>query len=374
MSKEISKIFNALKKESRSIRNIGKILGEGPFSQVREIIMDNGKIFAGKIIEKNNDQNSTEEVEEFHNSLNGLNFINVIRNTSYRLNNKRYDFILMDKAPLRDIGKLNGLFYHYNLLKLIYNPFDEFFGDNLLRFYTKQIINALEILDRNYYVHNDIKPQNILVSFNLTVKLTDFILLRKVKDQQTTIPGGTKGYLSPEFYINRQVDSEVARKQDYFALGAILYFLKYGEQMLKYNNYNDQIMIADEIIDLLEKKRDDIKSGKMSDKEFINFLCSLIEYKPEDRPCFEEIYRNIWLNKNLKQIKNIKSVNHYVEEKMIMELQKSDFLIKIEKEIEQDLNSENENEPKSKENKIIKNSIKKRKNKQSRFIFKKKIN
>jgi len=208
----------------------------------------------------------------------------------------------------------------------------------------------------------------------LTVKLTDFILLRKVKDQQTTIPGGTKGYLSPEFYINRQVDSEVARKQDYFALGAILYFLKYGEQMLKYNNYNDQIMIADEIIDLLEKKRDDIKSGKMSDKEFINFLCSLIEYKPEDRPCFEEIYRNIWLNKNLKQIKNIKSVNHYVEEKMIMELQKSDFLIKIEKEIEQDLNSENENEPKSKENKIIKNSIKKRKNKQSRFIFKKKIN
>jgi len=374
MSKEISKIFNALKKESRYIRNIGKILGKGPFSQVREIIMDNGKIFAGKIIEKNNDQNSTEEEEKFHNSLNGLNFINIIRNTSYRLNNKRYDFILMDKAPLKDIAKLNGFFYHYNLLKLIYNPFDEFFGDNLLRFYTKQIINALEILDRNYYVHNDIKPQNILVSFNLTVKLTDFILLRKVKDQQTTIPGGTKGYLSPEFYINRQVDSEVARKQDYFALGAILYFLKYGEQMLKYNNYNDQIMIADEIIDLLEKKRDDIKSGKMSDKEFINFLCSLIEYKPEDRPCFEEIYRNIWLNKNLKQIKNIKSVNHYVEEKMIMELQKSDFLIKIEKEIEQDLNSENENEPKSKENKIIKNSIKKRKNKQSRFIFKKKIN
>ena len=142
--------------------------------------------------------------------------------------------------------------------------------------------------------------------------------------------------------------------------------------MLKYNYKNEKIMIADEIIKLLEKNRDNIKSGKLSDGEFINFICSLIEYKPEDRPYFEEIYRNIWLNNNSEQINNIHSINQGEEEKMIIELQKSDFLIKKENE----QNSNIQNEQKNKENKNIKkDSNKKTKNnKLCRFRFKKRIN
>ena len=196
--------------------------------------------------------------------------------------------------------------------------------------------------------------------------------LRKVKDTQTRIPGGTPGYLSPEFYINKEVDSEIARKQDYFALGATLYFLKYGEPLLKYNGNNEDILIANEIVDLLVEKRDNIKLEKMSDGEFINFLCSLIQFKPENRPYFEEIYRSIWLNQNSEQINNILSFNQGREDKLIIELQKSDFLIKKEK----DLNSENENRQKSKDNKNIKKDIvkKKKNNKLCRFRFKKRIN
>ena len=131
-------------------------------------------------------------------------------------------------------------------------------------------------------------------------------------------------------------------------------------------------MIADEIIKLLEQKRDKIKSEKMSDREFINFLCSLIEYKPDDRPNFEEIYRNIWLNNNLEQINNIHSINQGEEGKIIMELQKSDFFTKKEKG--QNLNLKNEQ--KSKENKNIKKDIEKKKknNKLCRFRFIKRIN
>ena len=131
-------------------------------------------------------------------------------------------------------------------------------------------------------------------------------------------------------------------------------------------------MIADEIVDLLEQKRDNIKLGKMSDEEFINFLCSLIQFNPEDRPSFEEIYRNIWLNKNSEIINNIYSINQRREDKLIMELQKSDFLIKKEK----DFNSENENRQKSKDNIFIKkDTVKKKKNnKLCRFRFKKRIN
>ena len=42
-------------------------------------------------------------------------------------------------------------------MKLIYETFDEHLGDNLLRFYSKQIVDELEILNRYNYVHFDLK-------------------------------------------------------------------------------------------------------------------------------------------------------------------------------------------------------------------------
>ena len=365
--------FEIIRRENEEIQSIGHSLGKGGFGIVREVII-NKKVYAGKLIEKNKGQQSEEK--KYGIILRGKNIININKIISSKIGLKEYDLIIMEKASLRDLGKISEFFHKNNLLKTIYNPFEEVLEDNLLRFYLKQIINALELLDRNYYVHNDIKPQNILITYNLIIKLTDFGLLRKVQNNETNIPGGTPGYLSPEYYINRKVESEVARKQDYFALGSTLYFLKYGEHMLKYKKGNDanMILLADEIVKLLEQNRDYIKSKKSSDGEFINFLCSLIEYKPEDRPFFEEIYRNIWLNNNSEQINNIHSINQGEEEKLIMELQKSDFLIKKEKEIENYLKSENENEQKIKKN-IKKDTIKRKKNnKLYRFRFKKLIN
>ena len=329
------RIFETFKIKNKDIKRIGKHLGKGGFGEVKEILMDNNKLFAGKLIEKKKRQKAKEE--EYGINIRGKNIVNINKIMSNNVDGKDYLLIIMEKCILRDLGTLNNFFCDKNLLKTINKPFYETLGDNLLRFYTKQIINALELLNRNYYVHNDIKPQNILIGDNLTLKLTDFGLLRKVQDKPTIIPGGTSGYLSPEYYINKEVNSEIARKQDYFALGSTLYFLKYGKKMLNpgiYNN-NDKIIISDEIIKLLEQNRDNIKSGKTSDGEFIKFLCSLIEFKPEDRMCFEEIYRNIWLNNNSKQINNIHSIHQREEEKLIMELQKSDFLILKEKENEQ---------------------------------------
>ena len=356
------RIFEKFKIGNQNIKQIDKVLGKGAFGEVRVIIMNNKK-YAGKLIEKK--KNKKSEEEEYGTILRGKNFINISKVLSREIDEKFYDLIIMEKANFRDSGQLIDSLYQKKLNK-IYYPFDEVLGDNLLRFYSKQIINALNLIDTNYFIHNDIKPQNILITNDLIVKLTDYSFLTKVKDQETIIiPGGTPGYFSPEFYINKEVDSEVARKQDYFALGSTLYFLKYGKLMLRYNeNKKEKILNADEIIKLLEQERDKIKSGKISDREFINFLCSLVEYKPEDRPCFEEIYRNIWLNKNSEQINNIHSINIGEEKRIIYELQKSDFLNK------------KENEQKSEENKNIKKDPfkKKKNNKLCRFRFKKRIN
>lgn len=148
------------------------------------------------------------------------------------------------------------------------------------------------------------------------------------------IPGGTPGYLSPEYYQERNVPFNVAKKQDYFAFGSTLFFLKYGKEMLPYNEYQDDLMTSDYIIDLLQRAVDLIQSKEiLCDKDFKKFLCSLIKYDPNERPNFEEIYRNKWVNKNVQEINKIYDINNQNEEKLIMELNKSDFLITKKKEL-----------------------------------------
>ncbi len=140
----------------------------------------------------------------------------------------------------------------------------------------------------------------------MMLKLSDFSLLRKPEDMKVKnntknvkIPGGTTGYLTPEYYQNKIVPLYIAKKQDYFALGATLYKLKYMKDMLPYKKYKDNLMTAEFIIELLQRAINVIQSKtNTTDKDFVFFLCSLIKYDPNERPNFEEIYRNKWVNKN----------------------------------------------------------------------------
>ena len=336
-------------KDSNDFTDVGKLLGKGAFGEVRDIKFRN-KTMAGKLIERENSDQQSEE-EKVGSNLRGQNIIKINKIYTKEIDGKTYDLIIMEKAVLRDLGKLNEFYHRHNLLKLInnkiYYPFDESMGNNLLRFYSMQIINALEVLDRNDYIHYDIKPENLLITINLIIKLSDFSLITKaIEGQLTKIPGGTLGYVSPEYYIERNVSSEDAKKQDYFALGSTLFFLKFGEHMLKYKKSENRVVNSDKIIELLQQNIAIIKSQKLSDKGFIDFICSLIQYKPKDRPSFENIYRNKWLNKDSDKINTVFSAFENDEEKLIMELQKLDFLIRKEEEFNEEINNNNLNEKK----------------------------
>ena len=77
----------------------------------------------------------------------------------------------------------------------------------------------------------------------------------------------------------------------------------------------------------IEKARHMIKCQKYQDKDFTEFLFNLIQFKSNDRLNFEEIKRNKWLNKNTNIIKKIKYMNLTDEDSIILELQKSDFIV-----------------------------------------------
>jgi serine/threonine protein kinase len=80
-------------------------------------------------------------------------------------------------------------------------------------------------------VHRDVSPQNVLVGFDGTVKLSDFGIAKALGYGARTRTGDVKGkvpYMSPEQALGDPVD----RRSDIFALGSVLYECISGRRML----------------------------------------------------------------------------------------------------------------------------------------------
>ena len=75
-------------------------------------------------------------------------------------------------------------------------------GENAGSFFFRQLIDALEYLQSKQVAHLDLKPQNILVSNDLTLKLTDFGISRNVRTDRLPKYCGTRGYMAPEIVGN----------------------------------------------------------------------------------------------------------------------------------------------------------------------------
>ena len=335
--KSYDPIFENFKESHKDIEKFGKKLGVGAFGEVREVLIDN-KIYAAKLVEK-----ERRDIID-HERLMGPNIIKIIKILEKKIDNKYYDLFIMEKAVFKDLGTLFLHIFLKNLLKLINSPFYEVCSDNILRFFSRQIVLGLETLNRNNLIHFDIKPENLLITTGLTIKISDFSFLKFLKNDENTdlkIPGGTNGYISPEYFNRDKISAIVGKKQDYFALGSTIYFLKYFKRMIRYKIKKAQekdtpinLLNKTHVLDALERSKASIISSPFTDDDLTQFLCGLTEYNPEKRYNFEQIYRNKWLNKNKKQISNISST--YLEgdeEKLMVELVKSNFLIQKKNEI-----------------------------------------
>jgi tRNA A-37 threonylcarbamoyl transferase component Bud32 len=84
-------------------------------------------------------------------------------------------------------------------------------------------------------VHRDVSPQNILVSFDGSVKVVDFGIAKAADQATVTRSGVLKGkysYMSPEQAAGQRVDC----RSDVFALGVVLYELITQTRLFKRSN------------------------------------------------------------------------------------------------------------------------------------------
>ncbi|MEZ4613441.1 MAG: serine/threonine-protein kinase, partial [Caldilineaceae bacterium] len=91
--------------------------------------------------------------------------------------------------------------------------------------WTEQILTGLEAIHQAQIIHNDIKPQNVLVDVRDEAKLVDFGTSRRIEDVWVwTRRQGTEAYWAPEVAF----DSRRSFVSDIYSVGVMLYEMVTG--------------------------------------------------------------------------------------------------------------------------------------------------
>lgn len=100
---------------------------------------------------------------------------------------------------------------------------------------TIQVASALDFAHRHGIIHRDVKPANILITDDNTVKVADFGIAKAVMSQdmtQTSVTLGTARYISPEQAEGHPPDG----RSDLYSLAVVLYEMMCGQAPFEADN------------------------------------------------------------------------------------------------------------------------------------------
>lgn len=191
-----------------------KVIGKGSFGKVMQVRKkDTNKIYALKAIRKSYIVSKSEVTHTL-----------AERTVLARVDNP---FIVPLKFSFQSPEKLYLVLAFINGGELFYHLQKEGrFDLSRARFYTAELLCALETLHSLNVIYRDLKPENILLDYQGHIALCDFGLCKlNMQDQdKTNTFCGTPEYLAPELLLGQGYSKVV----DWWTLGVLLYEMLTG--------------------------------------------------------------------------------------------------------------------------------------------------
>ncbi|CAG7564576.1 unnamed protein product [Fusarium equiseti] len=287
---------------SGKYNRIGSI-GKGAFAVVHRVTSKyDGLPYAAKEIEKRRFIKNgvlDQKVENEMKIMQKVQHPHIVRYMEHFEWDDRLLIIIMEFVPGGDLGKLIS---DHKAIR-----------EDVVRTMSGQLLSALGYLHANNITHRDVKPDNILInSLNpIDLKLTDFGLSKMVDSEQTFLRTfcGTLLYCAPEVYTEyAEYDDNGVRSRgkkmrrppgqrynhavDIWSLGGVLFYaltasppypVKSG---ISYSELLHKIMTTRLNISPLQR-------NEVSDQA-IDFLCRMLERRPENRATVEELESHPW--------------------------------------------------------------------------------
>lgn len=248
---------------------------------------------------------------------------------------KQYE--ILSKFNHENIHKVVDMFVAPNKNQYLITPY---YQNNLYNYTSKklpekvikqiiyQIICGVNYLHSLKYIHRDIKPDNILISSEGKIILTDFDLCRqesKGKDDPMTRTAVTLYYRAPELFFG---DTYYGNKIDIWSIGCVFAELIIGKPIFKANNELGTLSNIIEIIGCPNEENwpgvsqlpnylpftgGEFKLGKMLEegglsKEGIEIVTKMLMLDPKKRPSCEELLNNEYFKKEIASLSEVKEI------------------------------------------------------------------
>jgi len=224
--------------------------------------------------------------------------------------------------------KKNGQSYEVAAIVMEYMPNGDLFNyiklgggfhEDLARTCFKTLIETMEDVHNKGVAHRDLKPENLFFDEKFNLKVGDFGLAARFKNEKGLIPlygeYGTKCFMAPEISLKSAHNGE---RIDIFSCGVVLFVLVVGIPPFNSTNPKEDLLynlIANQNYDAFWEFFEIRLKMNFSDevKDLINAMISCIPY---GRPTIQQIKGHLWYNGPVLDSESMKEALSGLKEKI----------------------------------------------------------